>query len=81
MTSSQLPVGYLIWLERCTGIAGQGYSPGKPEVFSGYQSKKKIFLSTCPSDKHYIKFVFQNPRDLVQKVCQVPKPNGACKNN
>ena len=33
------------------------------------QSKKKIFLSTCRSDKH-----------LSKKFCQVPKPNVARKN-
>ena len=49
------------------------------------QSKKKIFLSTCRSDKHYIKFGCPIPRSntqefLSKKFCQVPKPNVARKN-
>ena len=35
----------------------------------GGQGAPKIFLSTCPSDKHYIKFGCPKPiRVLVQKV-------------
>ena len=49
------------------------------------QSKRKIFLSTCRSDKHYIKFGCSIPRSntqefLSKKFCQVPKPNVARKN-
>ena len=51
------------------------------EAFSTLvQSKRKIFLSTCPSDKHYIKFGCPIPREFLSKTfCQVPKLNGARK--
>ena len=45
-----------------------------------YQSKKNIFLSTCPLDKHYIKFGCPKSKSSCPKFCQVPKQSGAYRN-
>ena len=34
----------------------------KPRMFKCWQSKRKIFLSTCPLDQHYIKFGCPKPK-------------------
>ena len=43
-------------------------SPLLESVVAPNQSKRIIFLSTCPLDKHYIKFGCPKPMSFVQNV-------------
>ena len=72
MTSSQLPAPssqLVTSIGQSTALVSQisVRAPASLKFFSGYQSKRKMLLSTCLSDKHYVKFGFLKPTSSCPK--------------